>query len=326
MQKRKVLSFITVLILCLAFLIGCGPIPDKNPRKILSGFSVHYIDVGQGDCIFINLPDGKTVIIDCGRKVSGNQQTITEFLSTYSVKKIDFFILSHPDEDHVENAKTIIESYQIGKIFHPFIVDEMLNLSPEYKSAIELAIEKQIELDVSDSYDFIKGDDYQLVFLSPNPLKVSDSAYKDYVSTATPIEKEINNLSPIIYLEYLGVRFLFTGDAGIKQERVALNNFSILSSHYQYNGLSVDLENIDFLKVSHHGSNDSTSEEFLQVIQPKNAIISVGGDNFYGHPSTQLLERLLEFSPNYKLYRTDVNGTVSVGVNTLGEIEIVKDN
>ena len=326
MQKKKFFRLLTVWILCVVLMVGCNPIPDKTPRKVLSGFSVHYIDVGQGDCIFINLPDGKKIVIDSGRDVGNNAQTITEFLSTYSVRTIDYLIVSHPDGDHVGNTKTLIENFQIGKIYHPFIIDEMLYLSTEYKSTIELAKDKEIELDVSDSFDFIKGEDYQLIFLSPNPLKTSDSAYKDYVSTATPSEEEINNLSPIIYLEYAGVKFVFTGDAGKKQEMVALNNLSVLKSYYTYNELNVDLTYVDFLKVSHHGSADSTSDEFLQKLKPKNAVISVGGNNFYGHPSTTLIARLLEHSPNYNLYRTDVHGTVSVGVNEFGVVEVVKDN
>ena len=326
MFYKRPFKLLAILTLCFIFFVGCNPIPNKNTRKVLSGFSVHYIDVGQGDCIFVQFPDEKTLVIDSGRDINDNSKTIIQFLSTYSVNKIDYFVLTHPDVDHVGNAKTIIETFEIGKIYHPYIMDEMLDFSPEYKTTIELAKEKQIELEVSDCYDYIKGENYQLIFLSPTPLRASDSAYKDYLTTSKPPETEENNLSPIIYLEYLGVRFLFTGDAGEKQESVALSNALLLISHYNTFELSVNLSEIDFLKVSHHGSNDSTSEKFLQTIQPKNAIISVGGDNYYGHPTSEVLQRLLDHSPNYTLYRTDVNGTISVGVNELGLIEVVIDN
>ena len=315
------------LLFCAVILCGCSPIPSKGNREILNGFSVHYIDVGQGDCIFIHLPDQKNVVIDCGDINEQTADEIISFLNGYGVDKIDYFILTHPDTDHVGNAIAILDEYDIGLVYHPHVIDAMLYLFPTYSQVFSEIKVRNIEINVSDCNDFIKGDNYQLVLLTPYPKNVKDSIYQELISTAAPNDTLINDLSPIIYLEYAGVRFLFTGDAGSSQERLALTNVQseLFKSALKYNGLSVDLYEIDFLKVPHHGANDGGSEEFLSVIKPKNAVISVGGNNPYGHPTTALLERLLNANSNYKIFRTDVHGTVSVGVTEYGEIKTVTD-
>ena len=329
LSKKFLIQKTIALLLCIIFLCGCvSPLPPKSDREVLSGFSVHFIDVGEGDCIFIRLPDQKNVLIDCG---SSNKQVfdeISSFLHTYDVKTIEYLILTHPDGDHVGNAKAVLENFDVGLVYHPHIMDKMLEYFPQYKNAFDVIEQKNISHTVSDCFKYIKGSNYQLVFLTPYPKSnINEGAYNDFNSALLPSETQINNLSPIIYLEYAGVRFLFTGDASTSQENLALLNVKDMLYNLQLNqnGLSVNLNGIDFLKVSHHGSNDSTSAEFLEVLKPKNAVISVGGNNSYGHPSTQLLQRLLDANANYKLFRTDVHGTVSVGVSEHGNITILTD-
>ena len=108
-----------------------------------------------------------------------------------------------------------------------------------------------------------------------------------------------------------GVRMLFTGDAEKSQEQYVLNNYlvGIYSSMHE-----VNLYDIDLLKVAHHGSNDSSSSDFLDVLKPKNAVFSVGGDNIYGHPITSVIERVLTANSNCNIYRTDYLGTISFAI------------
>ena len=110
MHKRKGITAILIFIFCLLTLCACGrPIPPDTEIRVFSGFSVHYLDVGQGDAIFIRLPDGKNMLIDCGEKdlEGDNAQYIIEYLNEYSVQTIDYLILTHPDSDHVGNAEEI---------------------------------------------------------------------------------------------------------------------------------------------------------------------------------------------------------------------------
>lgn len=329
LSKKSVKEKLIALLLCVVFAFGCAsPVPPRTDREVFSGFSVHYVDVGEGDCIFIRLPDNKNVLIDCANDSEELFEVISTLLDDYGVKTLDYFILTHPDSDHVGNAKAILENFTVGLVYHPHVVTKMLSYFSSYEKAYAVIEEKNISHKVSSCFEFVKGEGYQLVFLTPYPKSnINEGAYKDFNGAELPNETLTNNLSPIIYLEYAGVRFLFTGDAGKSQENLALLNVNdtLYKHHLNENNLSVNLNGIDFLKVSHHGSADSTSEEFLEVVKPKNAVISVGGNNPYGHPSTQLLQRLIDANSSYKLFRTDVHGTVSVGVSPFGDITVLTD-
>ena len=171
----------------------------------------------------------------------------------------------------------------------------------------------------------VYGEDYYLIMLSPENYRNKDSAYYKVNFSIDPLPDDINNISPIIYLDYKGVRFIFTGDAGFSQEKVALNNIDtgIVNRFLQkQDKVPVNLTDIDFLKVSHHGSNDASGNEFLQRITPKNAVISVSGTNSYGFPKDETLSRILAANENCNLYLTCKKGTVSVYVNEDGQTMI----
>ena len=127
----------------------------------------------------------------------------------------------------------------------------------------------------------------------------------------------------MIYVEYAGVSFLFTGDAGKQQEQLVENNIN-LGFYNQFVDGRIDLYNIDFLKVAHHGADDCSSQDFLNIIQPQNAVLSVGGNNIYGHPSSRVIDRLYLANPNVNLLRTDVCGNITISVSASGEYAIYK--
>ena len=162
-----------------------------------------------------------------------------------------------------------------------------------------------------------KGDDYQIAFLSP----LDGGA----IPNGTPTSSEINNLSSVIYLEYKSVRFLFTGDVGAEIEKEIVEEYTIglFDVAFLEFGIKVNLENLDFLKVSHHGARDATCAEFVNLLCPKNAVISVSGDNNFGHPNTAVLARIFEANKDCMLYRTDVKGTITVHVSTNGTTSVI---
>ncbi len=329
LQKKKLSVITALIILCLVIFSACGsPVPEEERETFESGLTVNFIDVGQGDSIFIRLPDGKNILIDCGYNDEKIKENIFAFFSDYGVEKLDYLILTHPDNDHIGNAKSIIENYEIGRLYHPYIIENLLGLFLEYKQAYNLALEKSIECCVSDCYDFIKGEDYFLSFLSPMPSSFKDGIYAELNKLAEPTDALINNLSPIIYLEYKDVSFLFTGDAEFSQEQLALENVNsyLFKSNLKFYGIEFNLDRIDYLKVAHHGSKDSTGSEFLSRLNPSNAIISVGGDNVYGHPSSQVIERIIKANPDCNLYRTDVCGNICVNVNEEGAVTLFKQS
>ncbi len=329
MKHKRKLAFILVILTLLSFVLsGCNDSfqGQNGEREIINGFSVHYLDVGNGDCIFIKLGDGKTVLIDSAEPDDKKFNYISNFLRSYAVQKIDYFIITHPDADHIGNAPKIINDFNVGTIYLPDLNEWAYEYFPILQQVNQLAVKKNIEIRANDNFQAITGEEYSLIFLTPYPNGFSDSSYKDVNGELMPDQANVNNISPIIYLESNGVRFVFTGDAGSSQEKLALKvlDSPVFNAHIQDLGVSVNLRNVDFLKLGHHGSSSSSCFEFLQTLCPINAVVSVGGDNYYGHPNTEVLERLNQVNPDYRLFRTDVHGTISVGVVN-GEIKIITD-
>ena len=316
MQKKKIcaLSLCIVFAFCI-FICGCSPLPEQK-ISVYEGFSVHYLDVGQGDCIFIRLPDGKNMLIDTG--INDEREDVIKYIKTYlnaySVTKIDYLVLTHPDADHVGNAYGIIDSYKIGTAFIPFVSSAVMDTFPLYERAENKLKENGVQTVVSEIFRCVKGEGYAFAFLSPAPLGSSQSSYGDLNGAIVPEGSVVNNVSPIIYLQVENTRFLFAGDALKSQENYILDNYrsGLYSSFFNSLGISINLSGIDYLKIGHHGADNATGEDFLALLMPANAIISVGNENAYGHPSSTVQERLLNANPAYTLYRTDRFGTVVV--------------
>ncbi len=328
--KRKVLAVVLAVALILCCFIGCKdsipPVDDKgltppvlepptngSGQNEFDGLSVYFLDVGQGDCILICFPDKTNMLIDCG---NGSPESVDNISTAFNIRNIDtldYLVLTHPDVDHVGGVEKALKDIDVKKVYHPDVDASKVGFD-EYFSAMEFLVDKDAETAVSLS-GISFGEEYKLVFLLPYDRRMSESSYKDFLFALEPTEKQINDISPYIYLEYKGIRFLFTGDCSTKQEKLLTQDYQVLLKRF-----AIKLEHLDFLKVAHHGSDDSTGYEFLSLTRPKNAIISVGGDNFYGHPASSVLKRLENVNPNYNLFRTDVSGTVSVFVSEDGEV------
>jgi len=301
-MRNKGKSFIyLILIIIFSFsLVACSKSNDESEVEGLSldAFWVGFIDVGQGDSALINLPDGKKIMIDCGAGSEFATKSIQNFLQKTKVDKIDYLILTHPDDDHVAGALNVINNVSVGQLFTPLVC--LQNLFPAYDSVIKLSQEKQIPISTSERKVILKGEDYFVAILSPANVQDRDSSYRDFNMSPNPTETLANDISSVVFIEYKGVSFLFTGDISSKQENKILDNYKsgVYNREFASSNVSVSLEGVDFLKVAHHGSIDSSSENFLKLIKPNNAVISVGGDNIYGHPSTLVLSRLINANEN----------------------------
>lgn len=325
-KRKTVCKIISIaLIFVLLCCCSCSHKIKKLGREFFDGFSVHFLDVGEGDCIFIKFPDGKNMLIDSGDENERISSYIIDFLVDYKVKKLDYLIITHPNSDHCGNALDVINSFSVGTAFVPFMVEDRINLYQAYKSFYVKLLDIAEEIKISDCNKILKGLDYCVAFLTPLPRTMPQSSYAEFNGANSPTAEQTNALSPIIYVEYRGFRLVFTGDAPSSQEKLALEQVKVMDNFYQSNQISVNLESVDFLKVSHHGSDDASCLEFLNVLKPKNAVISVGGNNNYGHPTKKVLERLQMVNPDYKLLRTDVHGTVSVNVQPNGAFEVITD-
>ena len=225
------------------------------------------IDVSQGDSSLLHI-DNKNILIDTGGLYNKDniKKTIT-MLHSLGISKIDFLLLTHADFDHMGDSLSLVNNFKVDKVI--FNNDDYSNL--EIKLIQELK-KKKIKY-----YKNIKE-------LNINKIKLK------FLNTT--IYDNENDNSLVVYFNYNNYQFLFMGDASFKREK------DILDKYY--------LRNIDFLKVGHHGSDTSSSKYFIEKINPKYSIISVGKDNRYGHPKKEVLETL----KNSKIYRTDLNGSI----------------
>lgn len=235
--------------------------------------SIHIIDVGQGDSILIQTPNNSNILVDGGHENSS--LIIKNFLKSKKVKNIDFIIATHPDTDHIGSLDDVIDRFNISKVYLP----NKETTSDSYYNLIQSCNKKNINPQYLSRGDIINLDNnIKLTVLNPS-----------YTHTD-------NNSNSIVFkLEYKNKSFLFTGDCTYENELDIINNFN--------------LEDVDFLKISHHGSKNSSSQEFLSAVSPDVAAISCGYDNQYGHPHKDTLLRLAQ--TNAKIYRTDKQGHIS---------------
>ena len=233
------------------------------------------IDVGQGDSILINYPfDKGTILIDTGGALNNKSDysiansTTIPYLKSLGIKKISFLVLSHGDYDHMGEAINLVENFKVDKVI--FNCGEFNDLE---KDLIKILDNKKIPY-----YSCIKElniDDNKLYFLNNG----------NYGNE--------NDNSSVIYTVLNNYKFLFMGDAGTHVEEDLLKKYN--------------LQNIDVLKVGHHGSKTSSSKSFIDEINPKYSIISVGKNNRYGHPNKEVLDNL----DNSKIFRTDQDGSIT---------------
>lgn len=240
------------------------------------GLEITYIDVGQGDSIFIKFPNDKSnILIDTGGKVTyGNLKNnysvgknIVDYLKSMGIRKLDYLIITHGDFDHMGDSLYLIDKFKVENVI--FNCGEFNVLE---KELIKVLDEKKIKY-----YSCIKE------------LNIDNN--KLYFLQTKKYDNENDN-SNVIYTELNGYKFMFMGDAGVEKEKDILDKYN--------------LANIDVLKVGHHGSKTSSSKEYIDEIKPKYAIISVGKNNRYGHPNKEVLNNL----DNSKIYRTDQDGSI----------------
>ena len=275
MKRNKKLILINILII-IFFIIK----PYFNTNNY-----VYYLDVGQGDSILLVFPKNKAILIDTGGKITYQKEewqksskdynisdNTIKFLKSIGIRKLDYLILTHGDYDHMGEAINLVENFKVEKV--------IFNCGPY--NDLENELIKVLDKKKISYYLYIKElniDDNKLYFLNN----------KDYGNE--------NDNSSVIYTELNNHKFLFMGDAGVDVEEDLIDKYN--------------LQDIDVLKVGHHGSKTSSSKNFINEVNPKYSIISVGKNNRYGHPNENVLDNL----EDSKIYRTDQDGSIMFKIN-----------
>ena len=250
---------------------------QRRPSNILS---VYFLDIGQGDAIFIDTPGDRHILLDGGpnRKVLAELGKILPF----GEKRIDVMIESHPDRDHIGGLPEVVSRFDVGMFLEPGVESDN-TIDDELKRRI---IEKKIPSILARRGMVLNfGDGVKLTILFPNQ-DVS--------------RWETNDASIVAKLEYGENSFLLTGDSPIKTENILLK-------------LDSEILDSNVLKAGHHGSRTSTAAAYAAAVSPEYAVISAGKDNSYGHPHKEVLDILQKIG--VKTVSTAESGTIKFETN-----------
>lgn len=277
-------------------------LPKTGTRRA-GEMRVHFLDVGQGDCQLVELPDGKILLIDGGAD-DESATRIMRYLNALKIETIDYLLITHADSDHCGGLEKIVRYKEIKRAFLP-LADATENEA--YATVYAELLEKDCAWEYSKRSINLSADGefaYTLRFLYPYTYTTENPS--------TGKGADDNESSAVVWLDYQGASVLFTGDAPMETEEKLMRDhrLDLLDE-------SIKLTETELLKVAHHGSADATSLSFLQYLNVKQAVISCGKNNAYGHPTTEVLSALS--MQGVGIYRTDERGNLVWTVSQTGD-------
>lgn len=285
--KGLIAALLAVLVvLAAAVLYEIGFINEDLYLKLVSAaqgekassseLEVHFIDVGQAECILIKAPK-KTVLIDAGD--IGHGKTIENYLRTEGVIAIDYFIATHPHSDHIGSAADVLGKFPVAEVIMPEIPEEYLPATSVFEDFLITISRKNCAFSYSEN---------------GRKIELGKGAFLEILGPAGYSGDNLNNYSVISKLTYGETSFLFTGDAEEEAELLVLSSGADISC--------------DVFNAGHHGSSTSNCAAFLRAANARYAAISCGYNNDYGHPHRETLAAFRDFGIDY--YRTDYDGSI----------------
>lgn len=280
-QKSNNKSKILLSIILIILVILCALYVQFNNQDVNNKYSnidinseklnIFYFDVGQADCTLITI-NNKCMLIDAGNKSDG--EYIVEFLKEKEIDNIDYFIVTHGDLDHSGGAGIILNNCKVNQMFMPEGIEESEENYQELKGIASKNNVKLSKVEVNDEFSL-------------------DKASFEVVSVKNNTDNTANESSIVIKLNYIQTSYLFMGDVTEEIEK------------------EINCNKVDVLKVGHHGSDTSSSSQFLNMVQPTYAIISAGDNKKYNHPTEEVLQRLKEASiQENNIYVKKNHGTI----------------
>ncbi|MBN1396730.1 MAG: DNA internalization-related competence protein ComEC/Rec2 [Bacteroidetes bacterium] len=273
--RFKIRAFITVLVLCSVFFFS--RLWDKQNPILTADF----IDVGQGDSILLEFPNGKRMLVDAGpssTEFDAGERTVKPFLKRKGVDKLDYLLITHSHRDHIGGAESILKSFK---------VDSLVIAAADPEDSL-----------VNRTFQAARAGGTGLKYVFAGEQIQIDTNARVYVLYPNQDRCEVadeNNASIVLKIQYGKTSLLLTGDAEKEDEEWMISRYGGFLSN-------------DILKVGHHGSNTSTGEDFLNIVKPEMAVISVGVHNQFRCPSPNVIQRLI--SGGIEIERTDKSGAV----------------
>lgn len=321
----SVLLIITMLFVLIYFMGWFGLFEKDYHDDYLQ---INFLQVGQADCIVIELPNDKVMMIDTGDN-SEDRTIISTFLEDNKVDQIDYLLITHSDSDHVGNADWVLENYDVNHIYRPYIysnneisadLPSSFNIEPNNNGSFVCESDVYARFLVS-AYNenckveyFNKDSDFN----SKSECEENQLHYTfDFLTPTADVDdivyNKANNFSPILMLEYGKRRVVFNGDAELE----------VLEEYCENYG---KIHNVDVLKVGHHGSSNAITKGYISAIDPEFAVIQNGIHARYKHPHQEALDILTEHEGGVTIYRTDNNGNIELTIKSNGNMSWQFDN
>lgn len=284
-----------------------------------SALEVHFVDVGEGDATLIRFTSGKTMLIDSGDNVKVKQLTtyIDKVFFNSHKKVFDYVVLTHSDCDHSGNMDTILDKYKVNNFIRPnILIDGLENYLADGRAKYDN--NNDYVATITKLYSLEKNNKIKVSFAEPDTyIDMGNNANVHILSPLKPHYTTTNDYSIVMIVEDNNEKFMLTSDASTDVENDIINSYD------------EDVLDVDVLKLGHHGSDTSTSLDWLDITQPDYAVISVGEDNSYQHPSSAVLDNIElyneEHTDTIKIAQTSILGNIvyySNSANQLGMFSI----
>ncbi len=283
-------------------------LPDVETRKE-GELRIHYLYVGQADSTLIEFPDGKTLLIDGGDTQADAE--IMRYLNALKIKKLDYILLTHTDSDHCGSLDEVVKYKQVGTVLLPYTTQETSSSKSVYKEFLSVLETEDTTIKTVKRFDQIKSAceqyPYEFTILFPHGIEYDEDAFSN------------NELSTISYLKYGKIDALFAGDTTSR----ILGTLMTEDFLDAFSPKGIKLNDVDIMKVPHHGAEDGLTNELISYFNFRSAVISCGIGNIYGHPHENLLKELSK--TNCGVYRTDLQGTVVATISADGTYTITTE-
>lgn len=305
-KNKKLIYMLVVLVIAVITSVGAslgwwgelsedpgntlGDYTQGNYTDEENRFSVHFIDVGQGDCTLV-LCGEKALLIDAGE--NGHETEVLNYLRSMKIDKLDYIVATHQHSDHIGGIPEVLEEYEADNIIMPRLTKAQTPTNSTYTAFLKA----------------LQNTDAKIISAKPGLKYTLGDAEFEILGPVTDDCDDINSMSAVTKITYGQNTFLVTGDAERDEELEIIENGSNLDC--------------DVLRAGHHGSSTSSCKDFLDAVTPEICVISCGADNDYGHPHEKAVNRILKHTD--EIYRTDICG--SIVMTSDGEnIEISYEN